>query len=85
MEYPEDFPEMQKAGLSGQQRTLKLESFSSSLLAFDENGSKDDLADALGKSGSVLKSLAGAIPSFGSFAQELVDFILKELKKRSGV
>jgi len=64
---------------------LKLESFSSSLLAFDKNGSKDDLADALGKCGSVLKSLAGAIPGFGSFAQELADFILKELKKRLGV
>lgn len=80
--YLENNESMKKAGLSGDQLQLKLESFSCSLNDFEESGSEDDLKDALDKGGTLLNSLAGTIPGFGSFAQELIDFILKELKKR---
>jgi hypothetical protein len=80
--YPNEFAEMRRAGLAGAQLELKLESFEHSYVAFKETGSQKALADALDKGATVLGSLAGAIPGFGSFAQELVDFILKELKKR---
>ena len=80
--YPDEVEEMQKAGLSGNQLKLKLESFESSLNEFVDEGGVDNLELTLDKGKVILSSLAGAIPWFGSFAQELVDFILKELKKR---
>ncbi|MDZ7685429.1 MAG: hypothetical protein U5O39_10880 [Gammaproteobacteria bacterium] len=79
---PEQYPEMQEAGLVGQQLQTKLESFEFSLSQFAEDGGVENLEDALDKGRTILNSLAGAVPGFGSFAQELVDFILKELKRR---
>jgi hypothetical protein len=80
--YPEGHKEMRIAGLYGTQLNLKLESFESSLVAFEANGGQDNLEEALGKGEIILASRAGAIPGFGSFAQELVDFLLKELRKQ---
>jgi len=74
--------EMKKAGLTNVQLKIKLDSFSSSFKEFDLHGSIFALDEALGKGGILLKSLAGAIPWVGSLIQELVDFILQELKKR---
>ncbi|WP_306589432.1 hypothetical protein [Geothrix sp. 21YS21S-4] len=79
---PERYEEMEHAGLIGAQLNFKLASFESSLQSFQTSGRQDELAEVLDKSGIILSSLAGAIPGFGSFAQELIDFILKELKKR---
>jgi len=73
---------MRAAGLVGPQLALKLGSFESALVAFQQEAREDDLRDALDASATILGSLAGAIPGFGSFAQELVEFLLKELKKR---
>lgn len=75
-------PAMRAAGLVGPQLALKLGSFESALVAFQQEAREDDLRDALDASATILGSLAGAIPGFGSFAQELVEFLLKELKKR---
>ena len=79
---PEDHEEMRNAGLYGPQLNMKLESFESSLVVFDSEAGQTKLEDALDKGGAILGSLAGAIPGFGSFAQELVDFLLKELRRR---
>jgi hypothetical protein len=81
--YPEKYREMKDAGLTGGQLILKLASFESSYMALDQNGGAGNLEQALDKGGVILGSLAGAIPGFGSFAQELIDFILKEIKKRA--
>ena len=81
--YPDEFPNMKAAGLTGRQLILKLESFESSLMELEVRGGTENLEQALDKGGIILGSLAGAIPGFGSFAQELVDFILKEIKKRA--
>jgi predicted transcriptional regulator len=80
--HPEESEDMTRAGLNGSQLVTKLESFEFSFNEFDEKGGIHNLEDALDKGGTILSSLAGAIPGFGSFAQELVDFILKELKRR---
>lgn len=79
---PELATQMTDAGLTGIQLQIKLESFQFSLNKFEEEGGIDNLDDVLGKGGTLLSSLAGAIPGFGSFAQELVEFLLKELKGR---
>jgi len=79
---PEQFKEMRLAGLAGAQLKLKLESFNASLVAFQEDAGQGHLEKALDTGAEILKSLAGAIPGFGSFASELVGFLLKELKKR---
>lgn len=79
---PEEFEFMYLAGLNGIHLTIKLESFESSLRSFRETAREDRLEEALDKGGTILGSLAGAIPGFGSFAQELVEFLLKELRKR---
>ena len=79
---PSEYREMQIAGLSGNQLELKLESFQVALSAFEFTAGEEHLQDALDKAGTILGSLAGAIPGFGSFAQELVEFLLKELRKR---
>jgi hypothetical protein len=73
---------MEIAGLSGNQLELKLESFQVALSAFEFTAGEEHLRDALDKGGTILRSLAGAIPGFGSFAEELVEFLLKELRKR---
>lgn len=75
-------PAMVVAGLTGSQLSLKLESFDSALIVFESDGGTKELEEALDKAGIILGSIAGAIPGFGSFAQELIDFILKELRKR---
>lgn len=80
--YPEEFDSMRLAGLQGAHLSLKLSSFEYSLNAFSDTASDEDLDDALKKGGILLGSLAGAIPGFGSSAQELVNFILKEIRKR---
>ncbi|MEY3123462.1 MAG: hypothetical protein RI993_2287 [Pseudomonadota bacterium] len=80
---PEEITEMKAAGLTGNQLVLKLDSFESSLMELELNGGTDNLEQSLDKGGVILGSLAGAIPGFGSFAQELIDFILKEIKKRA--
>jgi hypothetical protein len=80
---PQEFSEMKAAGLTGAQLVLKLDSFESSLRELELNGGADNLEQSLDKGGVILGSLAGAIPGFGSFAQELIDFILKEMKKRA--
>lgn len=80
---PDDFPSMNEAGLTGSQLTLKLNSFESSLRELHFLGGIDNLSHSLDKGSVILGSLAGVIPGFGSFAQELIDFILKELKKRA--
>jgi hypothetical protein len=83
VKYPDKYHErMEESGLLGAQQVLKLESFASSFAEFRKEGGLENLEDALGKGGTLLSSLAAAIPGFGSFAQELVDFIIKELKKR---
>ena len=73
---------MEASGLSGAQLVLKLESFENSFTEFQKEGGLENLELALDIGSTLLKSLAGAIPGFGSFAQELVAFIIKELKKR---
>jgi hypothetical protein len=79
---PEEYEEMHAAGLRGAQLNMKLESFEAALVVFDSEAGQDKLEDALDKGAAILGSLAGAIPGFGSFAQELVDFLLKELRRR---
>ncbi|WP_156000881.1 hypothetical protein [Thioalkalivibrio sp. ALJT] len=83
LQHPDEFPEMHAAGLTGNQLYLKLESFESSLMDLELNGGIDNLEQTLDKGSVILGSLAGAIPGFGSFAQELIDFILKEIRKRA--
>jgi len=73
---------MERAGLVGSQLDLKLESFETALVAFENEAGEERLRDVLDVSETILQSLTGGIPVFGSFAQELVAFILKELKKR---
>lgn len=79
---PAKFREMEAAGLSRSQLQLKLQSFESALNAFESEAGAPRLHDALDAGGTILGSLAGAIPGFGTFAQELVEFLLKELRKR---
>jgi hypothetical protein len=73
---------MVAAGLAGRQLELKLESFEADVVAFEAEGGEDLLADALAKASTILRSIGGAIPGIGSFADELIDFILKELKRK---
>lgn len=80
--YPDEYDEMRASGLAGAQLVLKLESFENSFIEFQKEGGLENLELALDKGSTLLNSLAGAIPGFGSFAQELVAFIIKELKKR---
>jgi len=79
---PQDSEFMYAAGLTGNHLTIKLRSFESSLQSFRDTAREDRLEEVLDKGGTILGSLAGAIPGFGSFAQELVDFLLKELRRR---
>ncbi|MCC8586283.1 hypothetical protein QYG06_17665 [Xanthomonas euvesicatoria] len=77
-----DYEGLYAAGLTDMHLSLKLESFQSSLQAFRDTAREDRLEETLEKSKTLLGSLAGAIPGFGSFAQELIEFLLKELKRR---
>ena len=79
---PGEHRRMQLAGLSGAQLALKLESFERSYMTLKREGGIDNLEDVLEKGSTLLGSIAGAIPYVGSLAQELVDFILKELRRR---
>jgi len=72
---------VRNAGLVGNQLKLKLESFESALVYFEYEGGQARLEEALDKGKIILGSLAGAIPGFGSLVQELVEFLLKELRK----
>lgn len=73
---------LEAAGLTENQLELKLESFSLPLRVFAEQGGEEHLEKALDFGSTILSSAAGAIPGIGSFVQELVDFIIKELRKR---
>jgi len=70
------------AGLTGFQLELKLESFQYSLVELFYEGGIENLEVVLAKSETILNSLAGAIPGFGSFAQELIGFIIQELRRK---
>lgn len=73
---------MREAGLVGAQLQFKLQSFADSKEVLREEGGADHVAEALGKGAVLLNSLAGAIPGLGSFAAELVDFLMKEIARR---
>lgn len=70
------------AGLRDAQLALKMEQFEQPYLAFRAEGGQENLEDSLDTAGTVLGSLAGAIPGIGSLLQELIDVLLKELKRR---
>ena len=53
---------MSAAGLNGVHLILKLESFESSLAGFKRTAREDKLEEVLEKGGTILGSLAGAIP-----------------------
>jgi hypothetical protein len=71
-----------EAGLVGAQLRFKLQSFADSKEVLSQEGGADHVAEALDKGAILLNSLAGAIPAFGSFAAELVDFLMKEIAWR---
>ena len=71
--YEENNYKMDSAGLTGAQAKLKFRSYSDSSEEFEKEGFIEDLEDALEKGSIILKSIAGAIPSFGSFAQEFIE------------
>lgn len=79
IQFPTDFAAMTEAGLTGNQLDLKLESFEYSYIEFHEEGGLEKLVHVLDKGRILLNSIAGAVPGFGSFAQELIEFIIKEL------
>lgn len=79
---PDESEDMRIAGLSGPQLQFKLQSFQASNTDFKEHRGTELLAEALDKGKIILSSLAGAIPGVGSFAQELIDFLLRELGGR---
>jgi hypothetical protein len=79
---PNDFPEMVTAGLTGPQLRLKLAAYNAELEAFEETAHPSHLEGVLDAGATVSKSIADAIPGFGSFLSELLDFLFKELKKR---
>lgn len=73
--------QLDNAGLTGAQGKLKLNLYSYISAKFNEKGNIWDLENALEVGNIVLKSIAGAIPAIGSFAQELIDVILYIRKK----
>lgn len=79
IQFPTDFAAMVEAGLTGDQLDLKLESFEYSCIKFHKEGGLENLVCVLDKGRILLNSIAGAVPGFGSFAQELIEFIIKEL------
>jgi len=79
--YPERFESMAIAGLHGHQLQLKLESFDAAVMQFQAEGGVDELEDVFDTAAPILSSLIGAIPGFGSLGKELLDYLLKELRK----
>ena len=71
------------AGLVGAQRALKLKSFEVSYNSYRSRGSLRRLIEALKKGKIIISSLGGAVPVIGSFVQELVDFLLRQLEQES--
>ncbi|SDY45364.1 hypothetical protein [Nitrosomonas sp. Nm33] len=82
IQFPTDFEAMSESGLTGNQLDLKLESFEYSYIEFHEEGGLENLIVVLEKGQFLLNNITSAVPGFGSFAQELIDFIIKELKQR---
>lgn len=82
LETSED-PDLRDAGLVGAQRDLKLKSFEVSYNAYRSKGSIRRLIEALKKGKTIIGSLAGLVPFVGSFIQEFVDFLLRELERES--
>ncbi|CAE6483386.1 MAG TPA: hypothetical protein DEO56_10225 [Nitrosomonas nitrosa] len=79
IQFPTDSPAMAEAGLTGSQLDLKLESFEHSYLSFHEEGGLNHLVRVLKKGQIILSSIGKVAPGFGSFAQELIMFIIEEL------
>jgi hypothetical protein len=79
---PDAYPGMLEAGLYGDQLRVKLESFNYERQALHSEAGAENLYKALDVGNVILRSAAGAIPGLGSFVEELVDFLLKELRKR---
>lgn len=77
----DDTERMEPAGLRGRQLTMKLQAFEDCATDFEVHGTKEHLEEALSRGRAILGSIAGTIPGVGSFAQELLDFILDELRK----
>jgi hypothetical protein len=73
---------LKAAGLTDAQLDFKLFSLKKSYEDFKKMGGLRRLVEALKKGGVLLGSILGAIPVGGSFAQELLDFILKEMVDR---
>src|SRR5207245_10168096 len=73
---------LKAAGLTDAQLDFKLFSLRKSYEDFKKMGGLRRLIEALQKGGVLLGSILGAIPAGGSFAQELLDFILKEMVDR---
>ena len=71
------------AGLDGAQRDLKLKSFEVSYNAYRSNGSIRRLIEALKKGKIIISSLGGVVPFIGSFVQEFVEFLLRQLERES--
>lgn len=71
------------AGLVGAQKTLKLKSFAVSYNAYRTQGSVRRLVETLKKAKTILASLGGAVPFVGSFIQELIEFLLGQLERKS--
>ncbi len=72
---------LRQAGLVGAQRTFKFKSFEVSYYAYKAKGTIKRLIKALKKGKTILSSLGGAVPMVGSFIQELIDFLLREMEK----
>jgi hypothetical protein len=70
------------AGLTGNQLEIKLDSFEQALFEFEAEGGETNLDDVLDRAGIILGSLANAVPFGGPLAKELIDFFLKEIRRR---
>lgn len=81
IQFPTNYEAMIESGLTGTQLDLKLESFEHSYLEFHEKGGLENLMLVLDKGRILLASIADAAPGFGSFPQELIEFIIEELKR----
>jgi len=68
------------AGLEGPQLQLKMDAYSTQLEEYRVTAHPRNLKGLLDTAATIAKSIAGAIPAFGSFLSELLDFILQEFK-----
>ena len=75
--------DLRAAGLVGAQRDLKLKSFEVGYNAYRSKGSIRRLIEALKKGKIIISSLGGAVPFVGSFIQEIADFLLRQLERKS--